>query len=130
MRKLLLAAVAAASVLGSAPAFARPEVCIRQDEIHNWAALNDRQIVLENYHHQKALLDLMGSCVGIQFHEAIAIRSPGGSGLSCIEAGDTIITHNIGMRQRCVIKKVSAYGGDLRPHPYPYSSPPPKGDQH
>ncbi len=76
MRKTLLTAAAAAIILNAAPAFADPAVCIRQDELNNWTALSDKQVVIENYQHKKALLTLIGVCSGLKFHETIAIRSP------------------------------------------------------
>ncbi len=118
MRKTILIAAAAAALLAGGPAFAKTDVCIRHDDIRNWTALNDRQVVMENYHHQKALLELLGPCSGLQFHEALAIRSPGSTQLSCIETGDEILVQDMGMRQRCVIRKITAYAGDMHPHPY------------
>ena len=91
MKKILLAA--ALCIVAATPALARPSVCIRQDNIRNWTALNDKQIVLEDYNHHKALLKLIGTCSGFRFSEALAIRSPGAMGLSCVETGDTIVTH-------------------------------------
>ncbi len=109
MRKFILMA-AAAAVLASTPAFAAPpSVCIRQDDLYNWTALNDKHVVIENYQHKKALLTLIGVCTGLKFHETIAIRSPGGTGLSCISPGDTLSVRDLGMNQRCAIIKVEPY---------------------
>jgi len=108
MRKTILLAAAIAT-LATAPAFADPAVCIRQDELYNWTALNDKQVVIENYQHKKALLTLIGVCNGLKFHETIAIRSPGGTGLSCISPGDTLSVRDLGMNQRCAITKVEPY---------------------
>lgn len=113
MRKLLLIAVAAAATLSAAPAVARPAICIRHDDIRNWTALNDKQVVLENYSHQKALLKLIGTCDNLKFRESIEIRSPGASQLSCIEAGDTIVTRGLGIGGRCAIVSVTPYSGPM-----------------
>ncbi len=113
MRKPLL--LAAALCITAAPAFARDRVCIRQDDIRNWTALNDRQIVLENYRHQKALLKLIGTCSGFRFSEALVIRSPGATGLSCVETGDIIVTHQ-GIGGRCAITAVEPYSGPMTTH--------------
>lgn len=114
MRKILLSAAVAATFLSSAPAIAKPPaVCIRQDELYNWNALSDKKLVIEDIRHRKALLTLIGACTGLKFHEAIAIRSPGGTGLSCISAGDDVTVRDFGMRQRCAIVKVEPYAGDV-----------------
>jgi hypothetical protein len=102
--------------LSYAPALAKPEVCIRQDELYNWNALNDKQVVIENYQHRKALLTLIGPCIGLKFHETIAIKSPGGTGLSCISPGDDILVHGMGMPQRCAITSVTPYMGPPSGH--------------
>ena len=113
MKKILLAA--ALCIAAATPALARPDVCIRQDNIRNWTALNDKQIVLEDYNHHKALLKLIGTCSGFRFTEALVIRSPGAMGLSCVEIGDTIVTHQ-GIGGRCAIVSVSAYSGPMTTH--------------
>src|SRR6185437_16812931 len=69
MRKSILLAASAAIVLTAVPALAGPAVCIRQDDLYNWTALNDKQVVIENFRHQKALLTLIGTCSGLKFHE-------------------------------------------------------------
>ena len=115
MRKCILVA-AAAAMLASTPAFADPSVCIRQDELYNWTALNDKHVVIENYHHKKALLTLIGVCTGLKFHETIAIRSPGGTGLSCISPGDEISVRDLGMREHCAITKVEPYTAPAPTH--------------
>ena len=114
MKKFLLLA-ATLCAAAATPALARPDVCIRQDNIRNWTALNDKQIVLEDYNHHKALLKLIGTCSGFRFSEALVIRSPGAMGLSCVETGDTIITHQ-GIGGRCAIVSVSAYSGPMTTH--------------
>ena len=113
MNRILLAA--AFCIAAATPALARPAICIRQDDIRNWTALNDKQIVLENYRHQKALLKLIGTCSGFRFTDALVIRSPGAMGLSCVEIGDTIITHQ-GIGGRCAIVSVTPYDGPMTTH--------------
>jgi hypothetical protein len=120
MRNLLLAACGLA-ILAATPASAAPDrVCIRQDDIRNWTALNDKSIVLENYHHQKALLQLIGTCSGFKFHDTLDIRSPGATGLSCVQVGDSIVTHD-GIGGRCAVSSVTAYTGPAKPTDPPHS---------
>ena len=115
MKRIMLAA--ALCIAAATPTLARDHdrVCIRQDNIRNWTALNDKQIVLEDYNHHKALLKLIGTCSGFRFTEALTIRSPGAMGLNCVETGDTIITHQ-GIGGRCAVVSVTAYSGPMTTH--------------
>ncbi|HEY4942598.1 MAG TPA: DUF6491 family protein [Rhizomicrobium sp.] len=115
MRKLLLLAAVAAVALGT-PAYA-DGTCIRQPDIQNWVSLNDRTLVVENYQHKKILLKLVGTCSEFNFRESIEIRSHGLTRLSCIEAGDDIITRNPGFDGRCSIVSVAPYSGPMTHHP-------------
>lgn len=119
MRKLLLIA-AAVSVLATPALAARNNTCIRQDDIRNWTAINDKQVILENYRHQKVLLKLIGTCQNLRWREAIEIRSPGASRLSCVSRGDTIITRGFGGgggvgAGRCAIVGIEPYNGPMNP---------------
>lgn len=114
MRKLLFLAAVAAVALGT-PAYA-DGTCIRQPDIQNWVSLNDRTLVVENYQHKKILLKLVGTCSEFNFRESIEIRSHGLTRLSCIEAGDDIITRNAGFDGQCSIASVEPYSGSMHPH--------------
>ena len=113
MRKTILLAAAAAALLTAAPALARPSVCIQRDNINNWSSVDDKHVVLEDYHHTRALLTLIGTCSNFKFHESIAIRSPGSIGISCISNGDDVITRDVGMTGRCSIVKIEPYSGPV-----------------
>jgi hypothetical protein len=110
MRKWLFAA---ALIATSTPAFAT-DPCIRHDDIHNWTALNDKTILVENYRHQKAMLKLIGTCSDLGYHESLAISShTAGFGIACIERGDTITTRNSGLHGTCAIVSISPYNGSM-----------------
>jgi hypothetical protein len=112
MKKTLLLALAFAA--GVTPALAAPTICIRHDDIYNWSSLNDKQIVLENTSHQKALLKLIGTCSDFKFTTKLDIRSPGSLRISCVSAGDTIVTDSSGFRGRCSIVSVEPYTGPAK----------------
>jgi hypothetical protein len=116
MKKLLLLAAGLAAVCAAAPAFAaEPTSCVRNNDIKTWSSLDDQHVVLENYHHQKVLLKLIGTCSGFKFDEGLEIRSRSSFGLSCVAAGDTIVTHR-GIRGVCSIVSVTPYTGDAKSH--------------
>lgn len=114
MRKLLLitAVLAAIATPGAAaPTMGGGTRCVRHNDIYNWTALNDKQLVVENYRHQKVLLKLIGTCYGFKFHEAIAFRNRGGSDLDCIGPGDDVFVRDHGIGGRCAVISVSPYSG-------------------
>lgn len=119
MRKLLLLA-ATLCVAATTPVLARDwnrddRICIRQDDVRNWTALSDKKIVIESYRHKRALLRLIGTCSGFRFTDALEIRSPGASRLSCVSVGDTIVTHQ-GIGGRCAVVSVTPYAGSMNHH--------------
>ncbi|MEI9992264.1 MAG: DUF6491 family protein [Rhizomicrobium sp.] len=115
MRKLALVA-AVAVVAATTPAFAKPTICIRQDDIYNWSSPDDKHLVLENLRHQKALLTLIGTCGGFKFTETLMIRSPGAMGVSCVSRGDMVTTHDLGFRGTCSVVKIEPYTGPVGTH--------------
>src|SRR5947208_2128527 len=93
-------ALAGFAVFAATPALAR-DPCIRNIDIYNYHVLNNRTVVVEDYHRHKVLLTLIGTCDNLKFKERLAFKSPGASDLSCLSRGDEIITHDLGMRGVC-----------------------------
>ncbi|MBS0471151.1 MAG: hypothetical protein JSR60_08775 [Proteobacteria bacterium] len=116
MRKLIL--LSAVLAITASPAFARPGVCISHDNIRNWTAIDDKHIVIEDISHKKALLTLVGTCSGFKYTEQLVIKAPGAMGISCVDVGDQVVTHDGGMRGSCLIRSVEPY------------TPPAKADEH
>ncbi|HWD28809.1 MAG TPA: DUF6491 family protein [Rhizomicrobium sp.] len=115
MRKTILIA-AAFAVLSGGPAFAfvPAEACIRHDDINNWHSLDDKHLVIDDYHHKKVLLTMIGTCSNFKFSDAIEIRGVGESRLDCISPGDEVQTRGIGsgpIHGRCAVTKVEPYTG-------------------
>ena len=117
MRKLLPALFGLA-VLTTTPAYAVPaNACIRHDDIYNWSSINDKTIVLENYRHQKFLLKLLGTCGNFKFHESLIIKARGALGISCVEPGDNVITHDVGFRGVCSVLSIAPYTPGMEKKP-------------
>jgi hypothetical protein len=112
MRKLLLAA---AIIAISATSASAADPCIRRNQIRNWGSINDRTIVVEDFSRQRVQLRLIGTCSGLRFTDSLWVRSRagGGSGLSCIQRGDTITTRNSGTRGTCSISSITPFAGPL-----------------
>jgi Family of unknown function (DUF6491) len=102
---------AALAVFTALPASAqRGASCVRNDQINNWKAFSDRLLMIEDYRHKKVLLRLIGTCQNLTFKNTIAIKSVGGTGLSCISVGDQVIARNFGTGMgRCSIVGVEPY---------------------
>lgn len=116
MRKLILAACGAAVLaLGAMPAAAADSTCIRHDEILNWKYINEKSVVIESNSHKKILLTLIGTCANLNFSEGLEIRSPDAFAISCIEKGDTVITHQTGFRGTCAITAITPYTAPQKP---------------
>lgn len=123
--KTSLFAVAALAALLATPALAQDSnqqwtdnhsaknTCLQLGQIWSWRAPDNRTLIVENDRHQKFKLDMMGYCPGLQYKETIAIRSPGGSYLSCVTPGDSVFFHDIGMETRCVINKIAPYTKEM-----------------
>jgi len=91
MKKLLLAILMPAMF---APAYAT-EPCLRMGEIYNWKVVNDRTLIVENLRHNKFKLGLAGVCSGLRFHQALAFKAFGGTQLSCLSRGDSVLAHDV-----------------------------------
>jgi hypothetical protein len=109
---LKLAGTALALCVLSGPAFAGAS-CLRESQIYNWNALDDRTVIVENDFHQKFKLSLMTPCLNMQFHERLGFKVFGGTGLSCVSKGDYVISGSSIGPQNCPIAKIEAYTADM-----------------
>lgn len=112
MNKAILLA-AGFSALMTAPAFAEP--CLEFGNIYNFKALDNTTLIVEDNFHNKFKVSLLGYCPELPFKEGIGFQSFGPHmALTCVSAGDNIITHNMGTgAQRCAIRKVELYTPDM-----------------
>ena len=118
MRKLLLITAALAALTTQASAITTSgRTCVRHNEIYNWAAIDDKHIVVEDNRHKKVLLKLIGTCQNLRFHETIAFRNPAGFGLDCISTGDDVLVRSFASGVgRCSVVDVQPYSGSMNWH--------------
>ena len=116
MKKILLAATALLALSATTPAGAQDtppkRACLRQDDIYNWTALNDRTLVVEDLLHRKYKLTLIGTCYDLKFHEVLAFKVIGsaGLGIACVSPGDLVITRNFASGPTsCAITSIKYY---------------------
>jgi hypothetical protein len=105
MKKPLLAILALTIV--TSPAFAQRD-CLRTADIRDWRAIdNNRTLLVEDSWRNQFRLSLIGNCSNLRFRNSVAFRSRGGSRLSCLVPGDTIITRDRMMgNSRCAITRI------------------------
>jgi len=97
------------SLLLAGPAFASP-TCLEVSQIYNFNAPDNKTLIVEDNSHNKFKVSLLGVCQGLTFKEGVAFKSFGGTGLSCLTSGDSVLTRNMGTGpQRCAIRKVEPY---------------------
>jgi hypothetical protein len=105
-RKLF--AVLGLAVLASAPALAAPS-CLQLGQIYSWNAPNDKTLIVEDNWHQKFKLSLLGPCMNLTFKERVGFKSFGGTELSCLSKGDSVLVREPGFPQRCPIVDIVPY---------------------
>lgn len=113
MRKHILFAVAGL-VAAASPALASPR-CLEYGQIYNFHALDTKTLIVEDNFHNKFKLSLMGACPTLPFKEGIGFQSFGPHmALTCVSAGDNIVTRDAGVGQRCPIGKIEPYTADMQ----------------
>jgi hypothetical protein len=110
--KIRVAFAALAATLLATQALAQ-KPCLRQDQIYNWNAPNDTTLIVEDDLHKKFKLTLLSKCLSLTFKQRLGFKVFGGTGLSCVSPGDSVITGSETGPQRCSIKTVEAYTPDM-----------------
>ena len=88
-------------------------VCLRQANIYNWNALDNRTVIVEDDFHKKFKLTLMTPCLNMQFHERLGFKTFGGSALACVSKGDEILSGSPIGPQHCPISKIELYTPEM-----------------
>jgi hypothetical protein len=107
MKKALFAAALLLTALAAAPASAQRD-CLRVADIRNWwATNNNRTLMVEDSWRNTFQLSLIGTCSNLRFRNNVAFRSRGGSRLSCLTPGDSVIARDRMMgNSRCAITRI------------------------
>ena len=106
---LALAGDAAARAPHDAPLTHREARCLEIGRVYSWNFHRaNRTLVLESDMQRKFQVHFMGYCPNFSFAQAIALRSPDGTALSCLNTGDVISYRDNGMVQHCYIRSVAA----------------------
>lgn len=87
--------------------------CLRQSQIYNWTALDDRTVIVEDDFHKKFKLSLLTPCLNMQYHETLGFRTFGGTALSCVSKGDDVISGSQIGPQRCPIRTIELYTPEM-----------------
>jgi len=112
MKKALLLAAAFAALAPTTANADRP--CLQYGWIYNWKAISDKTLMVEDYHHRKFRLSMIGMCNNLQFHEALQFKSRGALSLSCLQPGDEVISRDFGIGpSRCAITRIEYYTPEM-----------------
>ena len=96
-------------VLASSSAFAG-KPCLRVGYIHNWEAVNDKTVIVEDDWRKKFRLSLIGVCNDLKYHYVLSFRAIGVTNLSCLEVGDQVISHEMGIGgEPCTVTQIEAF---------------------
>jgi hypothetical protein len=85
-------------------------ICLRQDEIHDWAVLNDTRLIVIDKAGQKFRLSLSGACRSLQLRTTLVFR-PVSSNL-CLARNDGVVASLPGYpesSERCLIAEIDEY---------------------
>jgi hypothetical protein len=104
--------VALAAALVATQALAqRP--CLQENRIYNWNAPNDTTLIVEDDLHKKFKITLLSKCLSLTFKQRLGFKVFGGTGLSCVSPGDTVITGSEIGPQHCAIRTIEAYTPEM-----------------
>jgi len=90
----------------------RMGVCLRQDMIEGWNALNDNTLIVSDRMGKKFRLSLTGACHDLQFLTRLQFKPFSGSGITCLTRNDAVVAALPGFggpSQRCLITEVREY---------------------
>jgi hypothetical protein len=111
--KLMPLVVLGLAVLASSSASAG-KPCLRVGYIHNWDAVDDKTIIVEDDWRKKFRVKLIGVCNDLKFHHALAFRAISGTQLSCLGVGDQVISHEFGIgNEPCTVTQIEAYSPEI-----------------
>lgn len=107
--------------LAAVPAMAQPASpprtpdCLRIANIWDYTPVpGNRALIVTDRARRDYKLTFLGRCTGLQFHTGLAFKSMGVGGLSCMEKGDKVITHDVAGPPECIISSVLPYTPQMR----------------
>lgn len=107
---ILLAAVLPAGAQTPPPAAPRTPDCLRIANIYDYTPVpGNRALIVTDRARRKFKLTFMGQCAGLQYHMGLAFKSMGTGGLSCMDKGDKVVTHDVAGIPECIINSVVPY---------------------
>ncbi len=111
----LLLALPAVAQADDAAAPVSSKVCLPVGEIYNFNALDNKTLIITDNFHKKYKVGLIGTCTGLTFTQSLGFDSPGSTRLSCLSAGDSVISRELGggNRMRCPVRSIEAYTPEM-----------------
>jgi len=107
MRKIVPAALAL--VIFALPSRASTP-CLQIGRIWSFTPLDNKTLIVEDQLYRKFQITLAGYCPRLPFKINLTIKSASGiNGLDCVERGDTVITHDVGVHYNCPVMGIVPY---------------------
>jgi hypothetical protein len=116
----VLLAPALAALLASHSATAQPatpapeQVCLQNNRIWSWNAVNDRLLIVTDRTYRRYIVRLSGGCIGLSSYALTALRFNSWTSLGCLQRGDTVAYRAPGLGPlNCFVNEVQAYSPEL-----------------
>jgi len=93
-----------------APQSASPAVCLQNNRIWSWNALDDRTLVVTDRTNQRFIVKLSGGCIQLSVDPILALRFITKTNLGCLEPGDRVSYRAPALgRLSCFVNEVQPY---------------------
>ena len=114
----LSAAVGLIAVLLSHSAPAQPaapqQVCLQNNRIWGWTAVNDRLLIVTDRQYHRYIVRLSGGCIGLSAYPLTALRFRTWTELGCLQRGDSVAFRAPALGPlNCFVNEVQPYTPEL-----------------
>jgi hypothetical protein len=107
---LVLFASPAGAGAAPAPQNTPSEVCLQNNRIWSWDALDDRTLVVGDVQNHRYLVKLSGGCIQLSVNPTVALRFITKTNLGCVQRGDMVSYRAPALgRLSCFVDEVQPY---------------------
>jgi hypothetical protein len=96
VKTTLVSALIALSLVNSVLA-AQDKVCLPNNRIWGWQAVNDRTIIITDRSYERYTVNLRGGCIGLDKYAGVQIGIVTKTRLGCLSAGDMVAFNSPGL---------------------------------
>ena len=93
-----------------APRGGDSEICLQNNRIWSWNALDDRTLVITDRTNRRFLVNLSGGCIQLSVNPILALRFITRTNLGCLQPGDSVSYRALALgRLSCFVNGVQPY---------------------